>query len=70
MMKDTLHIPQMDHNLITPSILREADFKMNGEVELHADNPMIDHHTIHDGKTKLRIHLQLKGVYLILLRNS
>ena len=59
--KNTLRIPPMDQNLVTPFILWEAGSKVNEEAKLHADNLIIDHHDIYDDKTKLRIHLQLKG---------
>ena len=62
-MKNTLHIPQIYHNLITPFILWEADLKVSGEANIHADNPTIDHHAIYDYETKLRIDLQLKGIF-------
>jgi hypothetical protein len=58
-----LHIPQMDHNLITSFILWEAGLKVNGEEKLHTHEPTIDHHSIYGGETKLQIHLQLKGVF-------
>ena len=62
-MKNTLHIPQMDHKLITPFILQEAGLKVNGEVKLHADSPRIDHHASYDDEPKLRIHLQMEGLF-------
>ena len=36
---------------------------MNQAAQLHADNPTMNHHVIYDNETKLRIHLQLKGVF-------
>ena len=62
-MKNSLHIPQMNHNLITPFVLRDADLKVNGKAKLHTDSPTIDHHVIYDDETKLLIHLQLKGFF-------
>ena len=61
--KNTFHIPHTDHTLRTPFILREAGLKVNGEATLHADNPTIDQHAIYDDEIKLRMHLQLTGVF-------
>ena len=44
----------------------EGGFEDEWGGKLHADIPMIHHHAIYDDETKLRIHLQLKGVFFLL----
>ena len=63
MARNALYIPEMGHNLIAPMILREAGFSVNEEVTHSADAPTVDHHSIYDDGSKLRIHLQLKGIF-------
>ncbi len=61
--RNALFIPSMDHNLIAPIIMREAGLKVNEEAKRSADVPTIEHHSIYDDESDLRIHLQLKGIF-------
>ena len=60
---NALSILSMGHNLIAPIILREAGLSVNKEVKCSRDTPTVKHHSIYDDNSKLRIRLQLKGVF-------
>ena len=36
---------------------------MNEEAKRNVESPTVDLHSIYDDETKLRIHLQLKGIF-------
>ena len=61
--RNALFIPAMDHNLIAPMILREAGLTVNEVAKRSAEIPSVEHHSIFDEESKLRIHLQLKGIF-------
>ena len=63
MIWNALHIPKMNHNLISPLILIETGLQVDEMPKLHATEPTQEHHSIYDFETKLRIHLKLKGKY-------
>ena len=60
---NALYIPEMNHNLIYPFILRDAGLQVDEITKLHATEPIQENHIIYDAETKLRIHLKLKGVF-------
>ena len=61
--RNALHIPSMDHNLIAPMIMREAGLIVDEQAKRSAECPSVEHHSIYDADTQLRIHLQLKGIF-------
>lgn len=61
--KNVLHVPSMSHNLIPPFLMREALLRVNEEPKHQASFPTIEHHSIFDPETKLRIHLKLHGIF-------
>ena len=61
--RNALHVPSMDHNLIPPFILREAGVEVNDVPKIHVDNPSVDHHSIYFKEVNLRIPLALWGVF-------
>ena len=36
---------------------------MNEDAKCSAETPSVEHHSIYDDESKLRIHLQLKGIF-------
>ena len=59
---NSFHIPEINHNLISPFILREAGLQVYEMPKLHATESTQEHHSIYDAETKLCIHLKLKGI--------
>ena len=61
--RNSLHIPEMNQNLISPLMLREAGIQVDEMPKLHATEPTQEYHSIYYSDTKLRIHIKLKGVF-------
>ena len=61
--RNALYIPSMSHNLIPPFILREAGQQVNEMAKRYADQPTKQHHSIYDPDTKLRIPLNVRGMF-------
>ena len=57
--RNVLHVPDNEHNLMPLFLAREAGLVVNEQPKRQSDSPTIDHHSIFDDRTKLRIHLQL-----------
>ena len=53
----------MDHNLITPFIMRCAGLKVNETAKIYSKDPTIKDHSIYDPKTEIRICFNLKGIF-------
>ena len=62
--RNALHVPSMEHNLIPPFIMREGGLVVNDIPRIHSGEE-VGHNThcilAHDGS--LRIPLQLKGIF-------
>ena len=67
MIWNAFHIPEMNHNLISPFILREAGLQVDEIPKLHGTEPTQEHHSIYDAETKLCIHFKLKGIFYYFL---
>ena len=63
MIKNALHVPSMQHNLIPPFILREVGLIVNDVPKIHIDNPVKADHSIYFPKDKIRIALLLRGIF-------
>jgi len=61
--RNTLHICAMDHNLIPPFIMREGGVIVNDIPKMHCPDLTIDDHCISFKDIDLRIPLQLNGVF-------
>ena len=61
--RNALYVPSMDHNLIPPFIMREANLIVNDVPKQHCDQPTNDSHTIQDLTTGLQIQLKLEGIF-------
>jgi hypothetical protein len=63
LVRNALHAPSMDHNLIPPFMLREAGITVNETPKIHKKNPTADDHAITFSNSGLRIPLGLWGVF-------
>ena len=64
--RNALYLPQMDHNLIPPFIMRAAGVNVSDVAKIHCADPTVDDHCIifgDGGKDDLRIPLQLQGIF-------
>ena len=62
-MRNALHIPSMDHNLIPPFLMHEAGLLLDETPKFQLDTPTIDNHAIVDIESGMRIHLKLNGIF-------
>eukprot|EP00957_Ditylum_brightwellii_P015461 1163567-Ditylum_brightwellii.AAC.1 len=44
LVRNALYVPSMDHNLIPPFVLREAEIKVNYTPKIHKKHPTVDDH--------------------------
>ena len=61
--RNALHVPSMDHNLIPPFIMRAGGVIVNDIPKIHCECPEVDDHFISFDHSDLRILLQLNGVF-------
>ena len=61
--RNALHIPTMENNLIPPFILQEAGIQCNDTAKIHMDDPSEEDHALIFPDIDLRIPLQLWGVF-------
>ena len=61
--RNALHIPTMEKNLLPPFILREAGLQVNDVPKIHISDPSTSDHTIQFQKDELTIPLQLWGIF-------
>ena len=48
LVRNALHIPSMEHNLVPPFILREAGLVVNDTPRIHVNEPTLETHSIID----------------------
>jgi hypothetical protein len=63
-MQNALMIPTLNHNLISPFLLREAGLYVEETPKHQVANPTADNHAIVDSETGMRNHLSLNGILL------
>ncbi len=63
LLRNGLHMPSNDHNLIPPFLMREAGLAVNDKPKIHCENPSVEDHSIYCGDHDLRIPLQLEGIF-------
>ena len=63
LIRNALHVKSISHNLVPPFILREAGIDVNEVPKIHRIEPSIDDHSIYFPEEKLRIPLQLWGIF-------
>ena len=61
--RNALHIPHLQKNLIPPFVMRAAGVTLNETPKLHSKDPTIYNHCITFEDSDLRIPLQLTGVF-------
>ena len=61
--KNALHVPSMEHNLIPPFIMEEAGLEVDAKAKIHSKNLNVSNHSIFDPETTLRIPLNLRGIF-------
>ena len=44
--RNTLHTPSMNHNLIPPFTVRAVNVTINDVPKIHCEHPMVDYHSI------------------------
>jgi len=62
-MRNSLLIDSMDHNLLPPFLIREASLFLDETPKFQSTDASLDNHCIYDEVTGLRIHLQLHGTF-------
>ena len=63
LIRNSLLIESMDHNLLPPFLIREASLFLDETPKFQSANASLDNHCIYDEVTGLRIHLQLHGTF-------
>ena len=61
--RDALHVPTMNNNLIPPFIMREAGVKVRGTPKIHVLDPSPEDHAIIFDETEFKIPLSLHGIF-------
>ena len=69
-LRNALHVPSMDHNLIPPFMLREMGVTMNDVPKIHKEDPTVDDHVITFAETGFRIPLSLWGIFSYFLTSK
>jgi hypothetical protein len=62
-LRNTLYVPSMKHNLLPPFVLREAGIKLNDTPKFQLDDPTIEEHSMLFPETGFRIPLSLWGTF-------
>jgi len=62
-LRNCLYFPSMSHNLIPPSIIREAGVTVNDVLKIHCGDTSTDDHPITLPKYDIKIPLKLMGVF-------
>ena len=63
MVKNALHVPSMDNNLIPPFLIREAGVKIKDVPKIHVDDPQVEDHSIYFVEEDVRIPMALNGIF-------
>ena len=62
--RNALHVPSMQHNLIPPFIMREAGLVVNDVPRIHCGEEVTrESHSIISQDSNIRIPLSLKGIF-------
>ena len=61
--RNALHVPSMDHNLIPPFMMREAGIIVKDTPKIQLNDPGEDDHAITFPETGFRIPLSLTGTF-------
>jgi hypothetical protein len=61
--RNALHVPSMQNNLIPPFMIREAGIILHDTPKMQVEHPTVDDHSIYFPETKFRIPMSLWGVF-------
>ena len=61
--RNAIYVPALEHNLISPFILREAGIQVNDTPKIQVTDPDVSHHALYFAETDLRVPLSLWGVF-------
>lgn len=70
LIRNAIHVPNMENNLIPPFIMREAGVIVDDTPKIQTTDPTISSHSIYFEETGLRIPLSLKAEGCILLLSN
>ena len=62
-MRNGLHVPSNEHNLIPPFIMREAGLVVKDTPKIHCQEATVEDHTVYCKEHDLRIPLSLDGIF-------
>jgi hypothetical protein len=63
LVRNALHVPAMEQNLIPPFVMREAGIIVNDTPKIHMKNPTIEDHSLYFEETSFRIPMALWGTF-------
>ena len=63
LLRNALHIPEMEYNLLPPFLIREAGLSVDECPKYQSPSPSIENHSIHIETSDLRIPLKLNGTF-------
>jgi hypothetical protein len=63
LVRNALHVPAMEQNLIPPFVMREAGIVVNDTPKIHMKNPTIEDHSLYFEETSFRIPMALWGTF-------
>ena len=63
--RTSLCVPSIDHNLVASFVLREAGLIFNDRQKIHCEDPSVYDHSFLDEETGLRIHFNLSGMFSV-----
>ena len=61
--RNALHAPSTDHDLMPPFIMRASIVAINDVPKIHYEDPIVDDHIISFEHSDLMIRLQFNGVF-------
>jgi hypothetical protein len=68
--RNALHVPSMQNNLIPPFMIRGAGIILNDTPKMQVEHPTVDDHSIFFPETKFRIPMSLWGVFSYFLTSK
>ncbi len=63
LVRNALHVPAMEQNLIPPFVMREAGIVVNDTPKIHVNDPTVEDHSIYFEETNFRIPMALWGTF-------
>ena len=62
-LRNALHVPSVDHNLIPPFTMRAGGITINDSLKIHCEDPIVDDHCVLFDQSHLRTPLQLNVMF-------